>query len=59
MAFSNSSRSLQRPDSGKIKLLHRSNSVVVILTIHVDKQQVMKQVTFLAIGRLTLYREGF
>ena len=34
--FSNSSRSLQTPESGKIKLLHRSHSVVVILTIHVD-----------------------
>ena len=44
MSFSNSSRSLQRPESGKIKLLHRSHSVVVILTIHVDRQQKMKQV---------------
>ena len=57
--FSNSSRSLQRPESGKIKLLHRSHSVVVILTIHADVQQKMKQVTFLAIGPLTLYRQGF
>ena len=57
--FSNSSRSLQRPESGKIKLLNHSHSVVAILTIHVDKQQKMKQVTSLAIGRLILYREGF
>ena len=33
MPFSNSSRSLQRPESGKIKLLNRSHSVVVILRI--------------------------
>ena len=57
--FSNSSRSLQRPESGKIKLLHCSHSVVVILTIPADGQQKMKQVTFLVIGRLTLYRQGF
>ena len=59
MPFSDSSRSLQRPESGKIKLLNRSHSVVVILTFHVDQQQKMKQATFLAVGRSILYREGF
>ena len=59
MPFSDSSRSLQRPESGKIKLLNRSHSVVVILTFHVDQKQKMKQATFLAVGRLILYREGF
>ena len=59
MPFSNSSRSLQRPEPGKFKMLNRSHSVVVILIIHVDKQQKMKQGTFLAIARLILYREGF
>ena len=58
--FFNSSRSLQRPESGKIKMLNRShNSVVVIFTIHVDRQQKMKQGPSLAIGRLFFYREGF
>ena len=57
MPFSNSSRSFQRPESGEIK--NRSHSVVVILTIHVDKQQKMKQGPSLAIGRLFFYREGF
>ena len=55
--FSNSPRAFQRPESGNIKLLNRSHSIVVILTIHVDKQQKMKQVTFLAIGRFT--EKGF
>ena len=59
MPFSNSSRSFQRPESGEIKMLNRSHSVVVILTIHVDKQQKMKQGPSLAIGRLFFYREGF
>ena len=35
--------------------LNRSHSLVAILTIHVDKQQKMKQVPFAAIGRLILY----
>ena len=55
----NSSRSLQRPESGEIKMLNRSHSVVVILTIHVDKQWKMKQGPFLAIGRLILYQQWF
>ena len=59
MPFSNSSRSLQRPESGKIKLLNHSHSVVVILTFHVDQQQKMKGMSFLAVGRSILYREGF
>ena len=59
MPFSNRFRSLQRPEFGKMKLLNRSKSVVGILTIHADKQQKMKQGTFLAIGPLILYREGF
>ena len=42
MPFSNSYRSLQRPESGKIKLLNRSHSILVILTFHVDQQQQMK-----------------
>ena len=58
MPISNSSRSLQRPESGKIKMLNRPRSVVVILTIRVDKQQKMKQGPSLAIGRLILYRQG-
>ena len=37
MPFSNSSRSLQRPESGKFKMLNRSHSVVVILTIHAEQ----------------------
>ena len=37
MPFSNSFRSLQRPESGKIKMLIRSHSVVVILTIHAEQ----------------------
>ena len=57
--FSNSSRSLQRPESGQIEMLNRPHSVVVILTIHVDKQWKMKQGPSLAIGRLILYRQGF
>ena len=57
MSFSNSPRALQRPESGKIKLLNLSHSVVVILTIHVDKQQKRKQVTSLASGRFT--KKGF
>ena len=59
MPFSNSPRSLQRPESGKIKLLNRSHNVVVILTFHVDQQQKMKQATFLAVGRSILYRQEF
>ena len=59
MPFPNSFRSLQRPESGMIKLLNHSHSIVVILTIHADKQQKMKQGTFLAIGRSILDREGF
>ena len=40
-------------------MLNRPQSVVVILTIHVDKQQKMKQgTTFLASGRLILYGQG-
>ena len=50
--------SLLRQESGNIKLLNRSLSVVVILTIH-EEQQKTKQGTFLAIGRLILYGEGF
>ena len=58
MPVSNSSRSLQRPESGKIKLLNHSPSVVVILTFHVNQQQKMKEMSFLAVGRSILYREG-
>ena len=47
MLFSNRFRSLQRPESGEIKLLNRSHGIVGILTIHADKQQKMKQGTFL------------
>ena len=37
MPFSNSFRSLQRPESGKIKMLIRSLSGVVIMTIHAEQ----------------------
>ena len=56
--LSNSARSLQRLESGKIKLLNHSHCVVVTLTIH-EEQQKMNQGTFLGIGRLILYGEGF
>ena len=39
-------------------LTRRPSSVVVILTIH-EEQQKMNQGTFLGIGRLILYGEGF
>ena len=42
-----------------MKMLNHSHSFVVILTIHANKQQKMKQGTFLAIGRSILDREGF